>query len=444
MPDDSLSEGHDRLAGEATGGGQQSPATTPAPVNAGNAQHRDASGDKPTSFGQRHAEHAAEPVIGTEAGSRRDVDVEGSAEQFRAHRRIRQLEDDLRDLRAGVALDANALEEAGVYRYHHPLEHAAHYQERLADVSAKITAAVRDGRAVMADESFTFNGSPAKGRKLVHDLSTLMLRAYNAEAENCVRSMRSGNLALAIRRLSTAVTQIEKLGAIIDLRINPDYHALRVEELELTGDYQMKVREERERAREEREQLRDQRRAEQELAAEREKLEKERAHYESALVALQERGDVAAAAELQQRLTDIGAAIERNDYRIANIRAGYVYVISNLGAFGPGVVKIGMTRRLEPRDRIRELGDASVPFLYDVHALFFSDDAIALESALHAKFADRRLNRVNERREFFFATPDEVREELRTQVDGGGLLEFVAEAEAPEYHQSRSGWPKLA
>lgn len=205
----------------------------------------------------------------------------------------------------------------------------------------------------------------------------------------------------------------------------------------------MKVREERERAREEREQLREQRRAEQELAAEREKLEKERAHYESALAALEQRGDVAAAAELQQRLSDIGAAIERNDYRIANIRAGYVYVISNLGAFGPGVVKIGMTRRLEPRDRIRELGDASVPFLYDVHALFFSDDAIALESALHARFADRRLNRVNERREFFFATPGEVREALREQV-GGGLLEFVAEAEAPEYHQSRSGWPEPA
>ena len=123
-----------------------------------------------------------------------------------------------------------------------------------------------------------------------------------------------------------------------------------------------------------------------------------------------------------------------------NIRAGYVYVISNVGAFGPNVVKIGMTRRLEPRDRIRELGDASVPFRYDVHALFFSDDAIALEGELHKAFADRRVNFVNERREFFFATPAEVRDLLAKKV--GGLLEFTEAPEASEYFQSRGRWPR--
>ena len=128
---------------------------------------------------------------------------------------------------------------------------------------------------------------------------------------------------------------IEKLGAIMEMRVNPDYHALRVAELELTADYQMKVQEERERAREEREQLREQRRAEQELAAERERLDKERAHYVSVLESLRASGDDAAADELAGRLGEIEQAIEANDYRIANIRAGYVYVISNVGAFGP-------------------------------------------------------------------------------------------------------------
>jgi hypothetical protein len=275
---------------------------------------------------------------------------------------------------------------------------------------------------------------------MVTDLSKLMLRAYNAEADNCVRSLRSGNITTAKRRLDSAVIAIERLGTMMEMRVNPELHALRVAELELTADFQMKVQEERERAREERELLREQKRAEQELAAERQRLEKEKAHYVSVLQSLRASGDHAAADELAARLGEIEDAIEANDYRIANIRAGYVYVISNIGAFGRGVVKIGMTRRLDPLDRVRELGDASVPFRYDVHALFFSDDAIDLENELHKAFADRRVNHVNHRREFFFATPEEVRAILAEKV--GGLLEFTETPEAVEYFQSRGLWPE--
>jgi hypothetical protein len=335
--------------------------------------------------------------------------------------------------------DQRVLQDVGIYRYHHPLEDAAAYRDRLGDINARIDDVIRANRAVLAADLFTFDGSLAKGRKMVSDLSRLMLRAYNAEADNCVRSLRSGNIATAQKRLENAVKSIEKLGVIMEMRVNPDYHRLRIQELELTADYQMKLQEERERAREERELMREQRRAEQELAAERERLEKERAHYESALEQLRARGDDAAADELAGRLADIQLAIDANDYRTANIRAGYIYVISNIGAFGPKIVKIGMTRRLEPRDRVRELGDASVPFLYDTHALFFSDDAVTLENELHKAFAHRRVNFANERREFFFATPAEVREVLMQKV--GGLLEFNETAEAPEYYQSRNRWP---
>jgi len=120
-------------------------------------------------------------------------------------------------------------------------------------------------------------------------------------------------------------------------------------------------------------------------------------------------------------------------------RRGYVYVISNRGSFGPNMVKIGMTRRLEPLDRVRELGDASVPFAYDVHALFFSDDAVSLEAELHRLFADRRVNLVNLRREFFFVPPTEVRDALVERV--GAMLEFSEHPESLEYVQSRTQWP---
>ncbi len=335
--------------------------------------------------------------------------------------------------------DQRVLQDVGMYRYHHPLEDAAAYKERLRSLEAAMDDILKAGRAVLAADMFTFSGSLARGRKMVADLSKLMLRAYNAEADNCVRSLRSGNITTAKKRLQSAVAAIEKLGAIMEMRVNPEYHVLRLQELELTADFQMKVQEERERAREERELLREQRRAEQELAAERERLEKERAHYQSALAVLRTKGDDAAATELAHRLAEIDEAIEANDYRIANIRAGYVYVISNIGAFGPNIVKIGMTRRLDPLDRVRELGDASVPFPYDVHALFFSDDAITLENELHKAFSDRRVNFINERREFFFATPADVRQILQKKT--GGLLEFTEQPEASQYFQSKGRWP---
>ncbi|MFI0718114.1 DUF4041 domain-containing protein [Streptomyces sp. NPDC021224] len=358
--------------------------------------------------------------------------------------RIAALETALGAAQGGADLvdldDQRALQDVGIYRYHHPLENAAAYKDRLRSLEDRIGEAVKGSRAILAADMFTFDGSLARGRRLVGDLSRLMLRAYNAEADNCVRSLKSGNVRTALKRLESAVTAIERLGAIMEMRINPEYHALRVAELELTADFQMKVQEEREHARQERQLLREQRRAEQELAAERERLEKERAHYVGALASLRAKGDNDAVTELSGRLAAIEEAIAANDYRIANIRAGYVYVISNIGAFGPNIVKIGMTRRLDPMDRVRELGDASVPFRYDVHAMFFSNDAVALETRLHRAFAGRRVNFVNQRREFFFATPAEVRALLADEV--GGLLEFTEEPAAPEYFQSRGRWPQ--
>ncbi len=336
--------------------------------------------------------------------------------------------------------DERVLQEVGIYRYHHPLENSEAYRDKLKDLQERVKDMIKAGDAILASEMFTFDNSLAKGRKMTSDLSKLMLRAYNSEADNCVRALRAGNVVTAKKRLEASVTSIQKLGSMMEMRVNPDYHALRIDELELTADYLMKVQEEKEAAREERERLREERKAEQELAAERERLDKERSHYLNALAALKANGDDGEADELEAKLAELDEAIAQNDYRTANIRAGYVYVISNEGAFGRGVVKIGMTRRLDPMDRVRELGDASVPFPYDVHALQFVEDAITLENELHKHFAARKVNQVNERREFFFATPEEVREVL--SVKAGNLLEYTEKPEATQYHQSRGAWPK--
>ncbi|MFF2082411.1 DUF4041 domain-containing protein [Nocardia sp. NPDC058176] len=333
--------------------------------------------------------------------------------------------------------DALVLQEVGIYEYHHPLENADSYKQALADLRLDIREAVKTSDAVVVANKFSFNNSLAEGRRLTSDLSKLMLRAYNAEAENCVRTIRAGNLDTAKRRLDKAAKDIEKLGAAMQMRVAPAYHALRIKELELTADYMVKVQEEREAAREERERLREERKVEQELAAERERLDKEQAHYRSVLQRLTDAGQDTR--EIEDQLSRIADAIAQNDFRAANIRAGYVYVISNIGAFGPGVVKIGLTRRLEPLDRVRELGGASVPFPFDVHAVYFSDDAVTLENELHKEFGPNRLNHANLRREFFFATPEEVRRALARKI--GNLLDYTDSPEATQYFQSKRSWP---
>lgn len=334
--------------------------------------------------------------------------------------------------------DERVLQEVGIYRYHHPLENSAEYRDKLVELLNRIKELVKSGDAITTSNMFTFDNSLAKGRKMTSDLSKLMLRAYNAEADNCVRSLRGGNVVTAKKRLEASVTAIAKLGLMMEMKVSPAYHSLRLEEIEMTTDFLMKVQEEKELAREERERLREERKVALELAAEREQLNKERDHHVNAIEVLRASGDEEGLQSLLEKLRIIDDAIARNDYRAANIRCGYIYVISNEGAFGKGVVKIGLTRRLEPDDRIRELSGASVPFPFDVHALFFSEDAVTLETELHHAFKENRLNRVNERKEFFFATPHEVRLVLAQKI--GNLLEFIEEPEASQYLQSKGFW----
>jgi Domain of unknown function (DUF4041)/Meiotically up-regulated gene 113 len=387
---------------------------------------------------------APDPLISRAAAPPyNERDIESPARRVEeAERRIRALEQEEQELRERIIelRDSVALQDAGLYDYHHPLENADLYKPMLAGLQARMTEMIRRGRAVIASNTFSYNNSLALGRKMTSDFSRLMLRAYNAEADISLRSLRAGNVAAAVKRLESSAKTIARLGTVMEMRIAPEYHELRVQEIRLTADYLTKSQEEKEAAREDRARLREEHKAQEELARDRERLDKERKRCLDELHVLEEKGKEKESGELQERLAQIDAAIEQNEQRAANLRAGYVYVISNIGSFGGEVVKIGMTRRLDPIERVRELDDASVPFPFDVHAVCFSDDAVALESELHAQFASCRLNNINLRREFFFATPHEVREALAAKV--GNRLDFVEAPDAVQYYQSRGTWPE--
>jgi len=355
-----------------------------------------------------------------------------------AEERVR-LEQQLARLQSQVVTtqETAILQEVGVYEYQHPLSDSVKYKDRLEKIQSEIKSMTRtDGSAVLAAQGWTVNGSAAQGRRMVRDFSKLMLRAYNAEADNLVRGMKPYKLSSAKERLGKVVSTIERLGKTMEIQISPGYHRLRVMELELTADYREMLAHEKEQEREERARLREERKVQAEIEREREKLRKEQQHYQNALEALIAKGDMDGAARVSGQLADVDKAISDVDYRAANVRAGYVYVISNLGSFGERMIKVGMTRRLEPRDRIRELSDASVPFNFDVHALFFSDDAVGIETEMHQRLAERRVNHVNARREFFYATPSEARA-LLLQLTGE-LLQFQETPEAVEFRQSEN------
>ncbi|MEO7190063.1 MAG: DUF4041 domain-containing protein [Vicinamibacterales bacterium] len=356
-----------------------------------------------------------------------------------------RLEQDVAGLRAQLAEaqtlivctdETASLQEVGVYEYRHPLSVAAAYRDRLEAIQRQIKEMNRaDAGAILASADWKVNGSLVEGRKMVRQFSKLMLRAFNAEADTLVRGLKPYALDKAVERLHKTAHTIQQLGQTMQISVAPAYLKVRFFELTLTADFLQKKAEEKEVERVERERLREERKVQLEIEREQAKLAKEREHYERALAALSAIGGAdEAIARLKSQLDDVDKAIADMNYRAANIRAGYVYVISNVGSFGDNIVKIGLTRRLDPRDRIRELSDASVPFNFDVHALFFSKDAVGIETALHNQFSAQRMNLVNRRREFFRATAAQVRGALVSLA--GDLLEFEDIAEALEYRQS--------
>ncbi|MEO6082724.1 MAG: DUF4041 domain-containing protein [Umezawaea sp.] len=336
------------------------------------------------------------------------------------------------------AKDTAVLQAAGVYAYAHPLDDAVAYQERIGALKEDIKAFLRTGNAVTATTNWQVNGSLTEGKKMVDDFSELLLRAYNTEADNCVRTVKPQSRQNSVERLTKISETIARLGQPMDIAIDDRYHRLRCAEIVLTADHRAKVEAEKEEARALSENMKEQAAAARDYERARAKLDKDQAHVESSLAAMLRRGDgeSVAALALRSRLEEIEAGRVAVEELAGNARTGHVYVISNIGAFGAGVVNIGMTRRLDPYDRIRELGDASVPFRFDVHAVILHRDALSLVRTLHERFADRRLNQVNHRREFFRATPTEVLAALR-DIPGATVLEFTERPEAPEYRATK-------
>ena len=352
-----------------------------------------------------------------------------------------ELAKELKETRAQLVetQDLAILQEVGIYKYSNILDTAVSYEARIKEIEEEIKAANRPGGgATTAATGWTVNGSAKEGEHMIAETSKLMLRAYNAEVDDALSTLKPFKVQAAVDRLTKVRATIAKLGKTMNIEISSNYHLLRVKEITLTADFLEKQAEEKEKQKVIAQQLKDEQKAQAEFETEKAKHLKELAQHETILKAAQKSGNAAAITESQNKIEEINKAIKGVEERAANIKQGFVYVISNIGSFGEDVIKIGLTRRINYEDRIHELSDASVPFIFDIHAVISSDDAVSLEQKLHDALDEHRINKVNSRKEFFRATPLMVKEKLE-ELAGEHLLVFKEEAEAVDYRISING-----
>lgn len=329
--------------------------------------------------------------------------------------------------------------ELGVYEPHFNFDDSETYKDTIVQTRAAQKVMVSEKTAVICSTTWTVDGSKAKGQSLINYLIRLTLRAFNNECEAAISNTRWNNVNAMEKRIIKAFEAINKLNQHHNVVITNDFLKSKLRELYLTHEY----REKRKQERDERAEMARAQREELKLIRDMERAEEEENKYQKMLNKARKEAKIAIGAKLEvynaqielleKSLAEAREKLQRAQAMAERTKSGYVYIISNIGSFGDDVVKIGLTRRLDPTDRVRELGDASVPFVFDTHAIIYSEDAPALESALHKEFDSVRINMKNYRKEFFRVKIDEVEAAVKRLAPDAP---FFRDVEAQDYRET--------
>ncbi|MBL4732196.1 MAG: DUF4041 domain-containing protein [Rhizobiaceae bacterium] len=360
------------------------------------------------------------------------------------YRQKRQLLSDLEEALKPLE-DAQGLADVGFQEPKFQLEDHAEYIFAIKQVKASQKALVRAKGAIVGLTDWTVGDSKSEGKKMIGRTIRMTLRAFNNECDSRINKINWKNVDQVKKRMLSSRDALDKLNESMQVEITDEYMGLKYQEADLVNEEKIKKEQEKERLREARELEREEAKAQREIRAELKRQEAEERDKQVALTLIREKLETASdehraalEAEANQLEEDLAAANLSKGRLLSmaeHTRIGHLYVISNRGAFGDGVVKIGMTRRLEPLDRVKELGDASVPFPFDIHAMIFSDDAPKLEKELHNKFDEFRVNKINRRKEFFDVSLEAVQQELSSRIPG---VPFEFSSPSMEYAGSLS------
>lgn len=310
-------------------------------------------------------------------------------------------------------------------------------KDRLSVLKTKEQQMIQDGKAVLVDSD--------EGKKIINNVTKQILRCFNSECDNALLNLSVKSVDSARGKIQKSFESLNKIFAIDGIALSTELLESKLEGLNLVYTYELKREQEREQQKAIKEQMLEEEKVRREIEREKAKIEKDQSQVSSEINRLikylqKTQNDTEKElyldkikeleARLKQLEEDKATVVERE----ANARAGFVYVISNIGSFGDDVYKIGMTRRLEPMDRIKELSSASVPFDFDVHAMIFSNDAPELENSLHQHFEKQSVNKVNPRKEFFKVKLDEIERHVKENFNS--TTEFIHTALALQYRQS--------
>lgn len=333
------------------------------------------------------------------------------------------------------------LAELGFYSPHYDFDTSERFKEELDKVKAKQKEMLSRKSAIICGTAWLVHGSAAKGETMASRGIKLTARAFNNECDAAIANTRWNNAARIEQRIVKAFESINAMNKSLNIEITKDYLDLKLAEFRLTHEQQEKKQREKEEQAAIRQQMREEAKLEQEVQA----AIKEEERYQQLLEKAKKDADKTTGpklAELEQKIAALNADLaraheksERAKSMAQQTKAGHIYVISNVGAFGENIYKIGMTRRLEPDERVKELGDASVPFSFDVHAMIFSEDAPSLETSLHKAFDAHRLNLVNNRKEFFKVDLEHIEKAVKENFPASV---FVVTPEAREYRESEA------
>lgn len=332
----------------------------------------------------------------------------------------------------------------GLYERRFDLESSDQYKQAIDDNFEEQKKLIKDDQAIVCHTEWSVGGSKTEGKKMTTQYKKLMLFAFNGECDSLIARVKWNNAEKSRERINKSFEAINKLGASHSIEITAAFLDLKLKELSLVYEYENRKQEEKEEQRRIREQMREEEKAQREYERAKRDAEEEENIYEKALdtarkeLAVAGKGNELQLQEkikaLEEQLQEAQAKKERAVAMAQLTRNGHIYVISNIGSFGENVYKLGMTRRLDPLDRVKELGDASVPFHFDVHAIIYSENAPQLEYELHRKFSDRRLNRINTKKEFFKVSLDEI--EAFVHQHTGAEIQFTKIAEARDYRET--------
>ncbi|MBR1749049.1 MAG: DUF4041 domain-containing protein [Bacilli bacterium] len=342
------------------------------------------------------------------------------------------------------AEDDLEMQEYGLYEPRYNFIHATDYKERLDAVRKQQKQMIKDKTAAVGNTEWTVGESKAKGRAFVNANIKQILRSFNNETTVLISKVKHSNVDNIENRINKTFTSLNNLYKREDVQLTKGYLNLKLDELHLAYEYEVKKQEEKEELREAREREREEKKLQKELERERKKFERENETINSEIEEVKAKMAQAAAeekAKLEAEIAKLQAVLDKNNEEVRKINewkekpgAGYVYIISNIGSFGENVFKIGVTRRDNPEERIRELSSASVPFKFDTHVFIFSKNAYDLESELHERFNDKRVNKVNMRKEFFRITIDDVKQIV--EENKGQVHSFIEHPDAEEYYDT--------